>query len=218
MFVYCLRCYGFFSRILLSYFSVLTFYAVFLPSFSLFFFFNDPATPEIYPLPLHDPLPIKENVVDADAPLFAQLHIVREGRALVHREPQPEVGVVIRVRARRYDPVDDPRLDEGDHRGHAKPSRRHRTGQAHADRDVLREHPLREQATALGQPARVIGQERVVDELGDRFLASDRPGVDTRAAQVVLACRHRLSTAKDSVRRARALTQRRTASSGSSVT
>src|SRR5258707_12540275 len=23
-----------------------------------FFFFNDPATPEIYPLPLHDPLPI----------------------------------------------------------------------------------------------------------------------------------------------------------------
>src|SRR2546428_10321349 len=25
---------------------------------SLFFFFNDPATPEIYPLPLHDALPI----------------------------------------------------------------------------------------------------------------------------------------------------------------
>src|SRR2546430_17642050 len=24
----------------------------------LFFFFNDPATPEIYPLPQHDPLPI----------------------------------------------------------------------------------------------------------------------------------------------------------------
>src|SRR2546426_11521863 len=26
--------------------------------FSLFFFFNDPPTPEIYPLPLHDALPI----------------------------------------------------------------------------------------------------------------------------------------------------------------
>src|ERR1022692_4836153 len=26
--------------------------------FFLFFFFNDRATPEIYPLPLHDPLPI----------------------------------------------------------------------------------------------------------------------------------------------------------------
>src|SRR2546430_193284 len=28
------------------------------PSFFFFFFFNDPAPPEIYPLPLHDPLPI----------------------------------------------------------------------------------------------------------------------------------------------------------------
>src|SRR3989449_9919275 len=27
-------------------------------SYSFFFFFNDTATPEIYPLPLHDPLPI----------------------------------------------------------------------------------------------------------------------------------------------------------------
>src|SRR4051795_9019047 len=40
-------------------------FASFLPArwldcflFSLFFFFNDTATPEIYPLSLHDPLPI----------------------------------------------------------------------------------------------------------------------------------------------------------------
>src|SRR2546429_7917956 len=32
-----------------------------LPSFSLFFFFNDTATTEIYPLPLHDALPIPRN-------------------------------------------------------------------------------------------------------------------------------------------------------------
>src|SRR2546430_13483809 len=31
-----------------------------LSVYSLFFFFNDTATPEIYPLPLHDALPISE--------------------------------------------------------------------------------------------------------------------------------------------------------------
>src|SRR3989337_4193709 len=32
------------------------------PSFSFFFFFNDTATPEIYPLSLHDALPISRPV------------------------------------------------------------------------------------------------------------------------------------------------------------
>src|ERR1017187_10157819 len=38
---------------------------------SLFFFFNDRAPPEIYPLPLHDPLPIchRENQAEARLPL-----------------------------------------------------------------------------------------------------------------------------------------------------
>src|SRR5256885_3155645 len=37
-----------------------------IPSFSFFFFFNDTATTEIYPLPLHDPLPIFVGFVDPD--------------------------------------------------------------------------------------------------------------------------------------------------------
>src|SRR3982751_7020217 len=34
---------------------------------SMFFFFNDPATPEIYPLPLHDALPIYPRHCGGDA-------------------------------------------------------------------------------------------------------------------------------------------------------
>src|SRR5256885_17101101 len=36
-----------------------------LPTRCLFFFFNDPATPEIHPFPLHDALPICSATVDA---------------------------------------------------------------------------------------------------------------------------------------------------------
>src|SRR5687768_18081266 len=61
--------------------SVYTFYR---PLF--FFFFNDPATPEIYPLSLHDALPISTRAVtDAGAGLFARVERLRAALA----KPQP---------------------------------------------------------------------------------------------------------------------------------
>src|SRR2546430_13019117 len=51
---------------------------------SIFFFFNDPATPELYPLPLHDALPILSTVqsddpveIDEPLPLYSRLANVR---------------------------------------------------------------------------------------------------------------------------------------------
>jgi hypothetical protein len=59
------------------------------------------------------------------------------GVAAVHREPQPEVRVVVEVRAGRDDPVDEPRLHERDDGAHAEPGRRQRTGERQAHGDVL---------------------------------------------------------------------------------
>src|SRR2546429_6503614 len=61
-----------------------------LPSFFIFFFFNDTATTEIYTLSLHDALPIFAAVeeVAAAAPLGLELHRddVRARAGLRHRE------------------------------------------------------------------------------------------------------------------------------------
>ena len=46
------------------------------------------------------------------------------------------------------------------------------------------QHPLGEELAALAQPAGVVGQEGVVDQVGHRLLAGDRLGLDALAAQV----------------------------------
>src|SRR6202022_3772303 len=46
-------------------------------SFALFFFFNDPATPEIYPLSLHDALPICLSRGFCDNPRRRRLPLAR---------------------------------------------------------------------------------------------------------------------------------------------
>src|SRR2546421_7033100 len=68
-----LRCVSLLSRVLRYCIDVLLLLFFFLPDLCflfLFFFFNDPATPEISPLPLHAALPIsseRQNVIaDAD--------------------------------------------------------------------------------------------------------------------------------------------------------
>ena len=60
--------------------------------------------------------------------------------AAVHREPEPEMRVVVEVRAGGDDPVDEARLDERDDRRHAESRRRERAGERQADGDVVLEH------------------------------------------------------------------------------
>src|SRR2546425_5064749 len=48
--------------------------------FLFFFFFNDPAPPEISPLPLHDPLPIGERAAQSRRALAASREIVLQAR------------------------------------------------------------------------------------------------------------------------------------------
>src|SRR5213592_3135811 len=72
------------------------------------------------------------------------------------------------------------------------------------------------------QAAGVVGQERVIDEVGDRFLPGDRLRIDPRSAQEFVL-RHRgacavLIARKARVRRSRASMIQRRVSFGSSVT
>src|SRR5207247_8891346 len=100
--------------------------------------------------------------------------------------------------------------------------RRHGAGETHADRDVVLEHPLGKETTPLGQPPGVVGEKRVLDELGHRFLAGDRFRTDALAAQI-LVLRHRVACPIGAiaryarVRRSRASTIQPSASVGSSV-
>src|SRR2546430_17592608 len=60
---------------------------------SFFFFSNDPATPELYPLPLHAPLPTPEHPERAGEPLAAANALVQprpgdEHRPERHREDE----------------------------------------------------------------------------------------------------------------------------------
>ena len=114
---------------------------------------------------------MEEDVVDADHAFLAQHDVVGEGGALVHRHPEAEMRVVIEIRPRRDDPVEESRLDERDDRGHAEPGGRHRPGEAHPDRHVVREHALREQPAPFGQPPGVVGEKSVLHQLGSRLLA-----------------------------------------------
>ena len=122
--------------------------------------------------------------------MLAQLHVVDEWAAPVHREPETEVRVVVQVRAGRDHPVHEPRLHERDERGHAEPGGRHRAGEAHAHRHLGFEHPLGEQAARLSQAPGVVGEERIVDQLGKRLPTRDGSRIDARAAQEVFPGRH----------------------------
>src|SRR2546422_7786271 len=62
-------------------------YETFCYRSSVFFFFNDTATTEIYTLSLHDALPISENVDHLD--IFASLHFVCSSRGFIDRQIQP---------------------------------------------------------------------------------------------------------------------------------
>ena len=98
--------------------------------------------------------------------------------AAVHGEPEAEVRVVIQVRARRNDPVDEPRLDQRDERSHPQPRRSERAGDRQADRHVRLEHRVRVELARLPQPRRVVRQKCPVDQICTTRLACRRCGGD----------------------------------------
>ena len=65
---------------------------------------------------------IKENIVDADDLFFTQNSVVEFSVALVKREPDAEMRVVIKIRAGRDDPVNKSSLDQRNQRGNPKPA------------------------------------------------------------------------------------------------
>ena len=52
------------------------------------------------------------------------------------------------------------------------------------DRDFGSQHALGEELAALAEPARVVGEKRVLHQLGDGLLAGDGARVDALATKV----------------------------------
>jgi hypothetical protein len=83
--------------------------------------------------------------------------------ALVHREADAEVRVVIEIGAGRDDPVNKAGFDERNQRGNPETRGRQRSGQRNAHRDFRFEHFLREQLTRFTQSRGVVGKKCFVD-------------------------------------------------------
>src|SRR5262249_35319671 len=101
-----------------------------------------------------------------------------------------------KVGAGRHDPVDEARLDQRDQARHAEPRRRERAADAHADGDVVVEHVSREELHRFAQACPVVGEEGVVDQLGDAGRGRDRARIDAGAAEKVLHAGHWRSRSK----------------------
>ncbi len=96
----------------------------------------------------------------------------------MHREPQPEVRVVVEIRAGRNDPVDESSFYERNERRHSQPRRSERAGDREPDRDIGFEHLAGEELASLAKSRGVVGEVRSVDQLGDCFLAIDAARID----------------------------------------
>src|SRR5215204_1189431 len=121
---------------------------------------------------------VEEDVVDAYDLLFAQ-DDVRDGRVpLMERKPDAEVCVVVEVRPRRDDPVNEPRAHERDERRDAQAGGRQRAREREADRDVRLKHLPREELARLAQARRVVREKSLVHEVGHRLTALNRTRVD----------------------------------------
>ncbi len=128
---------------------------------------------------------VEKDVVDPDDAFVTQHDVGLLRIPAVHREAEAEVRVVIEIRARGDDPVDVPALDERNERRHSKPGRRERAGERHADGHVRLEHFSGEELTRFAQPRRVVGEERVVDQIRGRLRPADRRRFDARTAKVL---------------------------------
>ena len=109
---------------------------------------------------------IEDDVVDPDDVVLAEEVVIQVRAALVQGEVEGVVGVVIEVGAGGDDPVDEPRPDQGDQAAHAEPGGGQRPGDRQPDRASGLEHLPREDPADLAQPAGVVAQERLVDQVG----------------------------------------------------
>src|SRR5207237_3949700 len=100
-----------------------------------------------------------------------------------HLQPDAEVGVVVKVGARRHDPIDKSRPHERNDRGHANARGSHCPGEAHSHGDIIGKHLLREELARLAKPRRVVGSECLVDEIDDRNMRIDGRRFDALSVQ-----------------------------------
>ena len=127
---------------------------------------------------------VEEDIVNPHDALVAQLDVIRVGRSPVHGQAEGEVRIMIQVGPGGDQPVHEPRFHQGNETAHAEPRWRHSAGEGHSHRDVGLEHPLGEELAAFPQPAGVVCQEGVVDQLGHRLFAGGGLGIDPLAAQI----------------------------------
>ena len=121
-------------------------------------------------------LVIEDDVVDADDVVLPQGVVVEVGPALVERQVEREVGVVVEVGAGGDDPVHEPGLDQRDQAAHAQPGGGQSPGERQADRAIGLEQLAGEDLADLAQPAGVVAQERVIDQVGGDLPAGDSRG------------------------------------------
>jgi hypothetical protein len=106
---------------------------------------------------------LKNDVVNPDDVLLAQLQVVKEGPRLMQVHAQGEVGVVVEVRSGADDPVEETGLHQRHQARHAQTCRGQRSGQRQADGHVGGQHFVGKETTGLAQPAGVVRQERFLD-------------------------------------------------------
>jgi len=79
---------------------------------------------------------VKQDVVDPHDAFRAQDAVVDVVSSPMQRQPEAEVGVVIEIRARGDDPIDEPRADQRDDHRAPQAGGCQRSRQAHADERV----------------------------------------------------------------------------------
>src|SRR5262249_1326457 len=126
---------------------------------------------------------IKEDVVNSDDFFVPQNNIGGLRVALVHRQAESEVCVVIKIRARRNDPIDEAGLNQRDQSGHAEPRRRQCSGQRDTNGHVRLKQLFREELTRLTQTRGVVRNECVVDEVDQLRRRVDRLRIDPPPTQ-----------------------------------
>ena len=116
-------------------------------------------------------------VVDANDAGDAILDVAGVRVDLAHAVADDAVGVVVEVRARGRDAVDDAALDERDDAALVQARRGHRAREREEDGAVVA-HAALHQAERRALLAADVGREHAVDDLRRGLLAGDADGVD----------------------------------------